>query len=40
MSADYVILAVVTALSIGGGLFLLHQAKKYRTLKRSHMNGQ
>jgi len=44
MPSDYVILAVVAVLSIGGGLFLLHQAKKYRslrgTLKRSHMNGQ
>jgi hypothetical protein len=44
MSADYVILAVVAALSVGGGLFLLRQAKKYRslrgTLKRSHINSQ
>ena len=30
MSADYVILAVVAVLSVGGGLFLLHQAKKCR----------
>lgn len=30
MPADYVILAVVAVLSIGGGLFLLHQARNYR----------
>lgn len=30
MSIDYVILAVVAVLAIGGGLFLLSAAKKYR----------
>ena len=34
MPADYVILAVVAVLSIGGGLFLLHQARNYR---RTHL---
>jgi len=40
MPSDYVILAVVAVFSTGGGLFVLHQAKKYRTLKRSHINSQ
>lgn len=35
MPADYVILAVVAVLSIGGGLFLLHQARNYR---RTHQD--
>lgn len=30
MHADYIILAVVALLSISGGLFLLHQARKRR----------
>lgn len=37
MPADYVILAVVAVLSIGGGLFLLHQAKNYR---RNHSDSR
>ena len=35
MSADYVILAVIAALGIGGGMFLLSQAKNYRSSHRS-----
>lgn len=30
MPADYLMLLVVAVLSIGGALFLLHQAKNYR----------
>ncbi len=30
MSADYVMLAVIAVLGIGGGMFLLSQAKNYR----------
>lgn len=36
MSADYVILAVIAALSVGGGLYLLAQAKKHRRENPSH----
>ena len=37
MPADYVALAVIAVLSIGGGLFLLVQAKNYRA--RHHIKG-
>lgn len=30
MSADYVVLAVVALLGLGGGLYLLAEAKKFR----------
>ncbi len=30
MSVDYIVLAVVAVLAIGGGLFLISQAKSYR----------
>lgn len=30
MSADYIFLAIIAVLGIGGGLFLLSQAKSYR----------
>lgn len=36
MLPDYIILAVVVALAIGGGAFLLHQAKNYRAQRRHH----
>ena len=35
MSADYVILAVVAFLSIGSGLFLLHEAKNFRNRNKA-----
>lgn len=35
MPNDYVILAVVAALSIGGGLLLLHKARAYRRTRTS-----
>lgn len=38
MRADYIILAVVAVMSIGGGLFLLSQAKGYR--RRRHGEGK
>ena len=38
MSADYVILAVIAVLGIGGGVFLLFQAKSYRA--RHHCEGK
>ena len=36
MSADYIVLSVVAALAIGGGLYLLSKAKKYH---RNHNSG-
>ncbi len=30
MSVDYIVLAVVAVLAIGGGLFLISQSKSYR----------
>ncbi len=36
MSADYIVLSVVAALAIGGGLYLLAKAKKYR---HNHNSG-
>lgn len=33
MPADYIILAVVAVLGIGGGMFLLREAKNYRARK-------
>lgn len=36
MPADYVILALVAVIGIGGALFLLAQAKQYR---RTHDQG-
>lgn len=38
MSADYVILAVFAVLTIGGGVFLLFQAKNYRA--RHHLDDE
>lgn len=38
MSADYIILAVVAVLAIGGGVFLLFQAKNYRA--RHHLDDK
>lgn len=39
MSADYIILAVVAALGISGGMFLRSQAKKYRA-RHHHSNDK
>ncbi len=36
MSVDYVILALIAVLGIGGGSFLLSQAKNYRSGRREH----
>ncbi len=36
MSVDYVILALIAVLGIGGGAFLLSQAKNYRSGRREH----
>jgi hypothetical protein len=38
MSADYISLAVIAVLSIGGGVFLLFQAKNYRA--RHHIDDK
>jgi len=38
MSVDYVIFTVIVVLAIGGGLFLLSQAKSYR--KRHHIDDK
>jgi hypothetical protein len=35
MSTDYIILAVIAVLGIGGGLFLLSQAESYRLRNRA-----
>ena len=35
MSADYVILGIIAAVAITGGIFLLSQAKNYHARKRS-----
>lgn len=34
MSADYIILTIIAVAAIGGGLFLLSQAKSYRKRHR------
>lgn len=36
MYADYMILTVIAALGIGGGVFLLFEAKKYRARLNEH----
>jgi len=36
MSTDYIILAIVAVILLGGGLFLLHEAKAYRA--RQHLS--
>lgn len=34
MSADYIILASIAILAIGGGVLLLHKARAYRANKK------
>lgn len=33
MDAEYIALAIVSTLAIGGGLWVLHEAKKYRAYR-------
>jgi len=42
MATDYIVLAVIAVIAIGGGLFLLSQAKSYRARHHGddkHHNG-